>query len=100
MDGTAKAVADHQRQSQTRKRQANCQVKTEFVNTEPPLGYISEPDLFPDAIGRWFRFAISDRDNAERNQYQPDPDHQDGVVTPVKWDRYSQKVEINRRRNV
>jgi len=94
MHGAAEAAAGRQRHGQADERQADCQVKTEFVNAEPPPDYIFEPDFLPDAIERWFWFSESDRDDAERHQHDPDPDHQDGVVIPVDLDRSSQEIEI------
>jgi hypothetical protein len=91
MHRAAEAVTDGQRHSRTHKRKADRKVKPELVNTEPPPSDIPEFDLFPDAIGRRIRFAESDRDNAKRNQHEPNYNHEDGVVLPMNWDRRPRK---------
>ena len=100
MDRTAEAAADRQRNNRPYERQTYREVKAEFVDTEPPPRSIRQPDLLADAVGCWLWFSVSDCDDAERNQHNPDPRHQYGVVAPVNWDRSSEKIEINLRRNM
>src|SRR6185503_21368382 len=100
MKRAAKAAADHQGHCSASERQPDGKHQTVFMNAEPPPDQVPERYFFTDAIERRFWFAESDRNDADRNQHEPDRDHQNGVVIPVNRDRSPEKVEVDFGRNV
>jgi hypothetical protein len=100
MQRAAEAAADRNCDNRSRQRQGDRKYQPVFVNAEPPPLGVPDRDLAVEAGQRGLRFTETDGDDADRNQYEPDRDHQDGVIIPMNRDGHPQKVKMRFRWNV
>jgi hypothetical protein len=99
MKRATEAAADRHCNNRARERQTDRKYQPVFVNAEPPPLDVFNGDFPVEAGECRSRFTETDGDDADRNQHEPDRDHQDGVIIPMNRDGHSEKIKMHFRRN-